>query len=93
MRELTYQRYVFTRTIKHDKFQLFAGDIIIAMTGGTIGKLAIVQDGLGKLYLNQRVGKLSVINENEFEPEYVYWLARGIQNKVKIWVMAGRNQM
>ncbi|HNP43796.1 MAG TPA: restriction endonuclease subunit S [Panacibacter sp.] len=67
----------------YDKFQLFAGDIIIAMTGGTIGKLAIVQDGLGKLYLNQRVGKLSVINENEFEPEYVYWLARGIQNKVK----------
>src|SRR6185312_13110540 len=33
----------------YDRFQLFAGDIIIAMTGGTIGKLAIVQDGLGKL--------------------------------------------
>jgi type I restriction enzyme, S subunit len=66
-----------------DKFQLFAGDIIIAMTGGTIGKLAIVQEGLGKLYLNQRVGKLSIINKGEFEPEYVYWLARGVQDKVK----------
>ncbi|MBY0478943.1 MAG: restriction endonuclease subunit S [Chitinophagaceae bacterium] len=66
-----------------DKFELFPGDIIIAMTGGTIGKLAIVQEGLGKLYLNQRVGKFSIINKNEFEPEYIYWLARGIQDKVK----------
>jgi type I restriction enzyme S subunit len=66
-----------------DKFQLFPGDIIIAMTGGTIGKLAIVQEGLGKLYLNQRVGKFVILDKNEFEPEYVYWLARGIQNKVQ----------
>ena len=66
-----------------DRFQLFAGDIIIAMTGGTIGKLAIVQNGLGKLYLNQRVGKFQVLNKEEFVPEYVYWLARGIQDKVK----------
>ena len=43
-------------------YELFEGDIIIAMTGGTIGKLAIVQKGLGKLYLNQRVGKFEVID-------------------------------
>ncbi len=66
-----------------DKFELFSGDIIIAMTGGTIGKLAIVQEGLGKLYLNQRVGKFVLISKKEFESEYVYWLARGIQDKVK----------
>lgn len=66
-----------------EKFELKSGDIIIAMTGGTIGKLAIVQEGLGKLYLNQRVGKLSVINPNEFITEYIYWIARGIQDKIK----------
>ena len=38
-----------------DKYQLIEGDIIIALTGGTIAKLAIVQAGLGKIYLNQRL--------------------------------------
>ncbi|OUR91958.1 hypothetical protein A9Q87_09155 [Flavobacteriales bacterium 34_180_T64] len=66
-----------------ERYELTAGDVIIAMTGGTIGKLAIVQDGLGKLYLNQRVGKFQVLNPNEFEDEYVYWLARGIQDIVQ----------
>ena len=65
------------------KYELYEGDIIIAMTGGTIGKLAIVQSGLGKLYLNQRVGKFEVINNEDFFQEYVYWIARGVENKVK----------
>ena len=50
------------------KYKLFEGDIIIAMTGGTIGKLAIVQENLGKLYLNQRVGKFEVINHEKYKP-------------------------
>ncbi|GAA4954737.1 hypothetical protein GCM10023314_30520 [Algibacter agarivorans] len=66
-----------------ERYELNQGDIIIAMTGGTIGKLAIVQEGLGKLYLNQRVGKFEVLNPDEFESEYVYWLARGIQSIVQ----------
>jgi len=65
------------------KYELYEGDIIIAMTGGTIGKLAIVQSGLGKLYLNQRVGKFEVINNDDFIQEYVYWIARGVESKVK----------
>lgn len=64
-------------------YELVEGDIIIAMTGGTIGKLAIVQSGLGKLYLNQRVGKFKIINPDEFESEYVYWIARGVESKIK----------
>jgi type I restriction enzyme S subunit len=66
-----------------DKYQLLEGDIIIALTGGTIAKLAIVQPGLGKLYLNQRVGKFQALNPNEFEVEYIYWLARSIQSIIK----------
>lgn len=66
-----------------DKYELFEGEIIIALTGGTIGKLGIVQKGLGKLYLNQRVGKFSVLHPKEFYDRYVYWLARGVQEKVK----------
>ena len=52
---------------KHlEKYELYEGDVIIAMTGGTIGKLAIVQKGLGKLYLNQRVGKFFIINKGNY---------------------------
>ena len=68
---------------KLEKYELYEGDIIIAMTGGTIGKLAIVQPKLGKLYLNQRVGKFQVINKEELDKEYVYWIARGIQDKLQ----------
>jgi len=80
--ELTGVKY-YEESNDLERYELNAGDVIIAMTGGTIGKLAIVQDGLGKLYLNQRVGKFQVLNSNEFEDEYVYWLARGIQDIVQ----------
>ena len=66
-----------------DGYTLKEGDIIIAMTGGTIGKLGIVQKGLGNLYLNQRVGKFDVSNRKEFFDEYIYWIAKGVQEKIK----------
>lgn len=66
-----------------EKYELRESDIIIALTGGTIGKLGIVQAGLGKLYLNQRVGKFDILNPNEFEKEYIYWIARGVEGIVK----------
>ena len=66
-----------------EKYELKASDIIIALTGGTIGKLGIVQAGLGKLYLNQRVGKFDILNPDAFEKEYIYWIARGVEGSVK----------
>ena len=66
-----------------EKYELLEGDIVIALTGGTIAKLGIVQKGIGKLYLNQRVGKFEVLNPDEFETEYVYWIARSVQSIIK----------
>jgi type I restriction enzyme S subunit len=66
-----------------EKYELKESDIIIALTGGTIGKLGIVQAGLGKLYLNQRVGKFDILSPDEFEKEYIYWIARGVESIVK----------
>jgi type I restriction enzyme S subunit len=66
-----------------EKYELYGNDIIIALTGGTIAKLAIVQSGLGKLYLNQRVGKFKILKPTEFESEYVYWIARSVQSIIK----------
>lgn len=66
-----------------ERYELHEGDIVIALTGGTIAKLGIVQKGIGKLYLNQRVGKFEVLNHEEFEAEYVYWIARSVQSIIK----------
>lgn len=79
----------YTESPYLEKYELHEGDIIIAMTGGTIGKLAIVQAGLGKLYLNQRVGKFQLKDKNLFYEKYVYWIARGVEEKVKSLAWGG----
>ncbi|MBC8490781.1 MAG: restriction endonuclease subunit S [Bacteroidetes bacterium] len=87
--DFSNEKIVLTDCVYYDesdglsKYELKEGDIIIALTGGTIAKLAIVQEGLGKLYLNQRVGKFEALNPDEFESEYVYWIARSVQSIIK----------
>ncbi|GBO51838.1 type I restriction-modification system, specificity subunit S [Pseudanabaena sp. lw0831] len=73
----------YNESEEFERYELNSGDIIIALTGGTIGKLAIVQSGLGKLYLNQRVAKFQVLDTSKIANEYVYWVARGVQDNVK----------
>jgi type I restriction enzyme M protein len=51
-----------------DNFILAEGDIVIAMTGATVGKVATMPDG--KYLLNQRVGKVEMLN-NEVSLDYV----------------------
>lgn len=65
------------------KYELEENDIIICLTGGTIAKLGIVQSGLGKLYMNQRVGRFDILDDSKFEKEYVYWIARSVQSIIK----------
>jgi type I restriction enzyme S subunit len=65
------------------KYELKEDDIIICLTGGTIAKLGIVQTGLGKLYMNQRVGRFDILDNSKFEKEYVYWIARSVQSIIK----------
>lgn len=47
--------FVESRTID-DKFKAVAGNVVIAMTGATIGKFAIVPKFDKTIYINQRVG-------------------------------------
>ncbi len=44
--------------IINDKFKLYEGDLLIAMTGATVGKLGFVPYSNDTCYLNQRVGKI-----------------------------------
>jgi type I restriction enzyme M protein len=46
---------------KLDNFILQEGDIVIAMTGATVGKVATMPKG--KFLLNQRVGKIEMLND------------------------------
>jgi type I restriction enzyme M protein len=45
---------------KLENFLLKDGDVVIAMTGATVGKVATIPNG--KFLLNQRVGKILVVN-------------------------------
>ena len=53
---------------KLDNFILKEGDIVIAMTGATVGKVATMPRG--KFLLNQRVGKIEMLS-NEVTLDYV----------------------
>lgn len=68
---------------KFNDFLLNSWDIIIAMTGWTIWKLAIVQENLWKIYLNQRVWRFQILEKDMIYNEYLYWIARWVENIVK----------
>ncbi len=73
----------YDEDVSLSKYELKENDIIICLTGGTIAKLGIVQSGLGKLYMNQRVGRFDILDNSKFEKEYVYWIARSVQSIIK----------
>ncbi len=54
-----------------EKFLLSKSDLLIAMTGATIGKIALFPNSNEKYYLNQRVGKFFAINNTNYLP-YIY---------------------
>ena len=52
-----------SNTIKASDFMVSAGDVLIAMTGATIGKFCIVPYLQNNTYVNQRVGKFFLGND------------------------------
>lgn len=55
-----------------ERFLVKSGDILIAMSGATTGKLGVVPEGIDKVYLNQRVGKFH-FDSNEICSKYLYY--------------------
>lgn len=60
----------------NNRFYLFSGDVLIAMTGAKIGKIGIIPKTEDKILLNQRVGKVEsnnkylmylILNTNEIQ--------------------------
>ena len=71
---------------KFEKYEVFKGDLVIAMSGATTGKLGVnTTDTV--FYLNQRVGKF--LPKKELLKEYLYFfLSTKVEENLKI--SAGR---
>ena len=63
-------QYVQSFTGNKSQFELFEGDILIAMTGAQIGKIGLMPRLNRRFLLNQRVGKLSP--KDVFYKPYLY---------------------
>lgn len=54
------------------KFELLNGDLLIAMTGATIGKVALFRSQKEAYFLNQRTGKFFSKNNNIQNQSFIY---------------------
>lgn len=83
---ISYNRLVFfdKKSYKDnfDRYQVLKGDLVIAMSGATTGKLAI-SDADEIFYLNQRVGKFKP--RKDLSKDYLYhFLSTRIEENLKI---------
>jgi type I restriction enzyme S subunit len=70
-----------------EKFIVQSGDILVAMSGATTGKLGIVPNGIGKAYLNQRVGRFG-FDEKELDSKYLFYFLMSSECQIQIGNLA-----
>ncbi|MCT7959085.1 restriction endonuclease subunit S [Laspinema sp. D1] len=59
-----------------DEFRIYPGELLIAMSGATTGKMGVVSNEIPSAYLNQRVGKF-IPNPQKIESSYLrFFLAQ-----------------
>lgn len=63
-------------TLKAKEFSLKPGDLLIAMTGATIGKFCIVPILKEEMYVNQRVGKFFLGEKPILKAPFIYGLLK-----------------
>ena len=57
-----------------ERYALEAGDILIAMTGATVGKVGRFPKTRERFYLNQRVGKVYLTEPSKADYRYLYYV-------------------
>jgi type I restriction enzyme, S subunit len=67
-----------------NKYELFAGDVLIAMTGATVGKVGLIPKFDKRIYLNQRVGLFRPLSEenNNIALVFSFFLTDDSQQQV-----------
>jgi len=63
-------------TIKANDFMVTRGDLLIAMTGATIGKIGLITSSKRNIYVNQRVGKFFLGNSPVDKLPYLHSMMR-----------------
>jgi len=56
-------------------FRLHCGDVLIALSGATTGKIAVVDKDIGLALVNQRVGKFKILSSH-ISQKFFYFLAQ-----------------
>ncbi|MBL7060506.1 MAG: restriction endonuclease subunit S [Actinobacteria bacterium] len=57
-------------------FQLHHGDVLIALSGATTGKVSVVDKDLCLALVNQRVGKFKILSPEKVTQEFFYYLSQ-----------------
>lgn len=73
------------KTGNASKYILKSGDILMALSGATTGKLGVVPENLNEpIYLNQRVGKFEIIDDTKVNRSYLrhFLESKNIQNQI-----------
>ena len=66
---------------EYDKFQISKGDLLVAMSGATTGKMGVYNFD-DKAYLNQRVGNLQVISEDYIDLKYRNYFFKNVSSDI-----------
>jgi len=64
------------------EYLLEENDILIAMSGATTGKIAIVKKKDLPALLNQRVGRFRIRDHSKISNDFLFWVVRIIQQKI-----------
>ena len=72
---------------KNKKSHLFPGDILIAKTGATIGKVAIIPDWCKESNTTSSVGKISV-DRTQIIPKFLYYFIQTNYFKKQMWAVS-----
>ncbi|MFD2696428.1 restriction endonuclease subunit S [Mesonia sediminis] len=80
-----------SRLDEFNSIQLFEGDILMALTGATLGKTAIIRNIDKPMLQNYRVGYFTPRDENKLNKLFLYYLLIGdsVQNEILGFVNAG----
>jgi type I restriction enzyme S subunit len=77
---------------KKENYRVNKGDIVLAMTGFTMGKIGLVPNYLTEFYVNQRVGFFKLGHSNYLKTGYLFCTLTSQQFQNEIWSFGGDSQ-
>ncbi len=75
-----------------DHCRVKKGDIVLAMTGFTMGKIGLIPDYMPDFFINQRVGFYRLDNSPKYDSGYLYCTLKTECFQNEIWSFGGDSQ-